>query len=83
VSSYLDYGANDSGGAFYPTQPPGFGIVGLVGNALTGGYTGLTWMKNVFVLVRDYWDTGLSTPYSGQIFPTGGNSGGPGQIFPY
>ena len=53
------------------------------GDIFLGGYTGLTFMKNVFVLPRDYWDKALSTPYSGQLFPTGGNSGGPGQVFPF
>ena len=53
------------------------------GDIFLGGYTGLTFMKNVFVLPRDHWDNALSTPYSGQLFPTGGNSGGPGQVFPF
>lgn len=50
---------------------------------LTGGYKGLTFMKNVFVLTRDYWDTSLSNPYVGQVFPHAGNAGSPGQVFPY
>jgi hypothetical protein len=55
----------------------------FVGDLFLGGYLGLTFMKNVFVLSRDFWDTALSTPYSGQLFPTGGNSGGPGQVYPF
>lgn len=58
-------------------------LLDFQGDIFLGGYTGLAFMKNVFVLPRDYWDKALSTPYSGQLFPTGGNSGGPGQVFPF
>ena len=52
--------------------------------ALTGGYTGATFMKNMFVLnVRGYWDTSLSNPFVGQLFPHAGSAGGPGQVFPF
>lgn len=53
------------------------------GFTLKGGFKGLTWMKNVVVMSRDYWDISLGTPYSGQLFPHGGNSPSPGQVFPY
>jgi hypothetical protein len=65
--------------AVLPVDGPTTGKFGI----FNGGYTGMTFMKNVFVLTRDFWDSGLSTPYSGQIFPTGGNSGGPGSVYPY
>lgn len=48
-----------------------------------GGYVGIKYLKNVFMFVTGYFDSSLSTPFGGQIFPTGGNSGGPsGQIYP-
>jgi hypothetical protein len=48
-----------------------------------GGYVGVKWLKNMYAFVVGYFDSSLSTPYGGQIFPTGGNSGGStGQIFP-
>jgi hypothetical protein len=55
----------------------------FVGDQFLGGYTGLQWPKNAFILPRDYWDKGVSTPYSGQLFPVGPGVGGPGQIYPY
>lgn len=55
----------------------------FIGDIFLGGYTGLAWMKNVFVLSRDYWDTALSTPYSGQLFPVGAGQGTPGQVYPF
>lgn len=65
--------------AVYPVDS---GLIGKYG-AFNGGYQGMTFCKNIFVLQRDFWDTSLSTPYSGQLFPTGGNSGGPGQVYPF
>ena len=53
------------------------------GDIFLEGYVGLLFLKNVFVLPRDYWDKALSTPYSGQLFPVGPGEGGPGQIYPY
>jgi hypothetical protein len=51
-----------------------------------GGYYfyGLTWLSNIVCLMRDYWAPQLTTPYSGQLFPSP-NSGGTqtGQIYPY
>jgi hypothetical protein len=47
------------------------------------GFRGMTWMKNVVTMTRDFWDKSLGTPYSGQLFPHGGNSPSPGQVFPY
>jgi hypothetical protein len=63
-----------------PVPPSESGIV----PPLFGGFFGLTWLKNVAVLTRDYWDESLTTPYSGQLFPVP-NSGGTttGQIYPY
>lgn len=55
----------------------------FVGDLFLGGYTGLPWLKDVYMLSRDYWDKALSTPYSGQLFPVGPGEGGPGQIYPY
>jgi hypothetical protein len=58
------------------------------GNVFLGTPTvpgfGMTWMKNVQLLARDYWDQGLSAPYVGQIYPTP-NTGGAqsGQTYPY
>jgi hypothetical protein len=45
---------------------------------------GMTWMKNVCLLARDYWDQGLSSPYVGQIYPSP-NTGGAqsGQTYPF
>ncbi len=85
ANTFLDYGVNDTGGGWYPTTQP-FGFGGIAGNLLYmffGGYVGLTWMKNVFMMTRDFWDSSLGTPYSGQLYPTGGNSGGPGQVYPF
>jgi hypothetical protein len=53
------------------------------GFIFAGLYTGIPWLKNVYMMSRDYWDTSLSTPYSGQLFPVGPGEGGPGQIYPY
>jgi len=53
------------------------------GDIFLDGYTGVNFMKNVFVLPRDHWDTALSTPYSGQLFPTGAGQGTPGQVYPF
>jgi hypothetical protein len=53
------------------------------GYIFAGSYTGIPWLKNVYMLSRDYWDSALSTPYSGQLFPVGPGEGGPGQIYPY
>jgi hypothetical protein len=47
------------------------------------GYTGPTFLKAIYVFVRDFWDKSLSTPYSGQIFPTGQSQGTTGQIYPF
>ena len=78
-------GQNDSSGQWFSSTN-----VLFFGNripdfyALTGGYTGATFMKNMFVLnVRGYWDTSLSNPFVGQLFPHAGSAGGPGQVFPF
>jgi hypothetical protein len=48
-----------------------------------GGYAGIKFLKNIFAYVTAYFDSSLSTPYGGQIFPTGGKGGTTGgQIFP-
>jgi len=90
------YGDGDGGAAVMGVVPAGISIaiVGTVvgaGYSVTlggtlvaiNGYRGIPWLKNVFVMIRDYWDLSLSTPFAGQLFPTGGNSGGPGQVYPY
>jgi len=43
----------------------------------------ITWMKAIFMFTREFWSPSLSTPYSGQLYPTGGGVGGPGQVYPY
>jgi hypothetical protein len=67
-----------SAGYFKPFQEQYY-----IGQIFNGGYTGLTWLKNIFSFATPYWATALSTPFSGQIFPTGGNSNGTGQTYPY
>lgn len=60
-----------------------FSSMAATGATFNGGYVGLSFMKNVFCLSRDFWHNSLSTPYSGQLWPTGGKTGGPGQVFPF
>lgn len=70
-----------SAGYFLPYEELYF-----TGYVFEGNYTGLSWLKNVFMMSRDYWDSGAysrSTPYSGQLFPVGPGQGGSGQIYPY
>lgn len=67
-----------SAGAAFPYQ-----FLGFQGEIFLGGYTGMPWLHNVFMLPRDVWDTGLSTPYSGQLFPVGPGVGAAGQLYPY
>lgn len=77
-------GQGDSGGDYMAASNlQYFGPARVAGHVFDGGYVGLTWMKNVFCLSRDYWQSVLSTPYSGQLWPTGGKTGGPGQVFPF
>lgn len=56
----------------------------LNGNVFLSQYPHMTWMKNVCILARDYWDQALSSPYVGQEWPVP-NSGGAqsGQTYPY
>jgi hypothetical protein len=96
VGSKQWIGQGDTNGYFAGANvqyigPPYFLTSGVVttmsvagsGTSVGNLKSGLTFMKGVFTLVREYWPPSLSTPYSGQIFPTGGNSGGPGQVFPF
>lgn len=56
------------------------------GSIFLNGYTGIPWLKNVYLLTRDYWDSGSysrGTPYSGQLYPVGAGTGSPGQMYPY
>jgi hypothetical protein len=80
-SSGVYVGQPSSPAPFPPT--PGGSVPPLFGG---GGYYfyGLTWLKNVVLLTRDYWDESLTNPASGQLFPVP-NSGGTqtGQIYPY
>lgn len=71
----------DSNGIYTGLAP---GVAQGSGNIFNGGYQGLTWMKNVFILPKDFWQQTLSTPYSGQNYPTP-NTGGAtsGQTYPY
>jgi hypothetical protein len=65
-------------------NPPGFISIGLGAPILTNGYPGVTWMKNCYVIPRDFWPDSLSQPYAGQLWPlpnTGGATSG--QTFPY
>jgi hypothetical protein len=79
--AFVGPGSGDTGG-FYLSH---FDQVNnkIIWSAYIGTYLGLTWMKNVWVITRDFWDKSLSTPYSGQLYPTGGNNPGPGQVYPY
>ena len=69
----------------YMTQLAGGGAWGAVGPgfAFRDGFVGISFMKNVLVMTREYWDVGLSNPYTGQLYPPGGSVGGPGQVFPF
>ncbi|MFZ0232418.1 MAG: hypothetical protein WA306_09390 [Candidatus Acidiferrales bacterium] len=51
---------------------------------LFASWFGMTWLKNVAVLTRDFWDSTQTTPYSGQLYPVP-NTGGTqtGQVYPY
>jgi hypothetical protein len=64
------------------TADPNNGNV-FLGTASMGMF-GMTWLKNVTLLARDYWDQGLTAPYVGQIYPSP-NTGGAqsGQTYPY
>lgn len=78
---FRSFGQFDTGGAHYPLPGP---IMYFNGGAVFAeGYNGIGWLKNVFFMSRDFWDDEMTTPYSGQLFPTGGNSGGPGQVYPF
>ena len=65
-------------------NPPGFVPAGPGGPILNNGYPGMTWMKNCYVIPRDFWPDTLSEPYAGQLWPVP-NSGGAqsGQTFPF
>lgn len=77
-------GQSDANGEWFSTSNTYyFGTCFHVYRLLIAGFVGATFMKNVFILTRDYWTISLSSPYVGQIFPTGGNSGGPGQVYPF
>jgi hypothetical protein len=62
---------------FVPTPP---GVI----PPLFASWYGMTWLKSVAVLTRDFWDYTQTSPYSGQLFPVP-NTGGTqtGQIYPY
>jgi hypothetical protein len=66
------------------SNPPGFVPAGPGGPILNNGYPGMTWMKNCYVIPRDFWPDTLSQPYAGQLWPVP-NSGGArsGQTFPF
>jgi hypothetical protein len=93
-TSYEWLGQGDSSGNWmdsngvYVSQPSniptGNIVVGGTVPPLFAGYVGLSWLKNIMVLTRDYWDPSLTTPYSGQLYPVP-NTGGTqtGQIYPY
>lgn len=53
----------------FVTGTQGFGIVLQQPGQMA--YRGFAFMQNVFVMIRDFWDASMSTPYTGQIFPTG------------
>jgi|HubBroStandDraft_1064217.scaffolds.fasta_scaffold28152_3 hypothetical protein len=81
-SNGIYLGSPDQPSLPYPPTPGG-AVPPLFGG---GGYYfyGLTWLKNIMVLTRDYWDPTLTTPYSGQLYPVP-NTGGTqtGQIYPF
>jgi hypothetical protein len=66
------------------STPPNYVPAGPGGPPIANTYLGLTWMKNVYILTRDYWDISLSSPYVGQLWPVP-NTGGAqsGQTFPF
>src|SRR6516164_8743541 len=51
------------------------------GSAFTGLKT-LGWLKTIFTMYFPFFSKELSTPYSGQLFPTGVSVGSAGQVFP-
>jgi hypothetical protein len=76
-------GLGDGGSLYMATS--GAAAAGSDGPAevFDGGYVGIKFLKNIFAYVTAYFDSSLSTPFGGQIFPTGGNKGGTGgQIYP-
>jgi hypothetical protein len=50
--------------------------------AVFGGWSSLSWCKNILTIMFPFFDKSLSTPYSGQLFPTGVSVGNAGQVFP-
>ena len=67
--------------AHYPIQNtvPSIPSAGIFQN----GYRGLVWCKSIFSMLFGYFDKAMSTPYSGQVFPTGSAQVGNGQAFPF
>ncbi len=72
---YFGYMLQLAGGGAWGAVGPGF--------AFRDGFVGISFMKNVLVMTREFWDTALSNPYTGQLYPPGGCVGGPGQVFPF
>lgn len=73
-TSYVNFTPNPP----FPPVPPG------VQPPLFAGFYGLTWLKNIAVLTRDYWDESLTTPYSGQLWPLSyPGSITTGQLYPF
>jgi hypothetical protein len=79
IPTSLIYWQDTGNSPFVPPVPPS--PTGLV-QVLAGGYLGMTWMKNVLILPKEYWDTALASPYTGQLFPTSPGALPP-QLFPY
>lgn len=71
ANTYVPYGANDTGGAFLPPQSVIAAPVSYDTIAFKDGYTGMTWMKAIFTMWFPYFNKAESTPFSGQLYPTG------------
>lgn len=62
--------------------PSNYYLAGIVDNTFRDGYHGIK-NTNIIAMIRIFWDTSLSTPFKGQLFPVGGNSGSPKQVYPF
>lgn len=78
------YGTSGSPQQLQPTfnaQAFGGTVGAFTAVPVSSAFNGLTWMRVVYTLVKEYWDS--ISPYRGQLFPSGNNTKGPGQAFPY
>jgi hypothetical protein len=49
---------------------------------MQGGFAGLTWCKTIWSMMFGFFSKAQSTPYSGQLFPTGSAQTTNGQSSP-